>query len=92
MNTVVPGARTPRRVLPQLASAILLSDRVCATLSDERCAPVNHAGNNERVVRSVPLVGPVARARFVGIKFRRAQPRGGFLQRLQALLWSFDVT
>lgn len=61
------GGRSPRAVLEALAQADLDWSRVIVSLSDERCAPEDHAHCNMAMVKDALSVGPAARARTVAL-------------------------
>jgi 6-phosphogluconolactonase len=90
----VSGGRTPRRVLPLLAKEPLAWDKVVVTLTDERWVALDHADSNEAQTRSLLLVGPAARARFIGLKTAAAAPEAGRAEceaRLGQIPWPLDA-
>lgn len=90
----VSGGRTPRLVLPLLAQESLAWDKVVVTLTDERWVALDHADSNEAQARSLLLVGPAARARFIGLKTAVATPEAGHAKceaRLGRIPWPFDA-
>jgi 6-phosphogluconolactonase len=90
----VSGGRTPRRVLPLLAKEPLAWGKVVVTLTDERWVALDHADSNEAQARSLLLVGPAAKARFVGLKTAAATPKAGRAEceaRLGQIPWPLDA-
>jgi len=89
------GGRSPRAVLEALAQADLDWSRVIVSLSDERCAPEDHAHSNMAMVKDALSVGPAAQARTVALwqagdaDFEAATKR---LNTALAPLMPFDVS
>lgn len=88
------GGRSPVAMFTRLAQAELDWSQVGITLVDERWVPTDHADSNERLLRDHLLVGPVAQARFVGLKTAAATAADALIERercLRAQLLPFDV-
>ncbi|MES1955790.1 6-phosphogluconolactonase [Salinisphaera hydrothermalis] len=66
-SLVVSGGSSPKELFEYLAGQELDWSRVTVVPSDERWVPVDDPQSNERLVRETLLVGPAARARFVGL-------------------------
>ncbi|KTC39407.1 MAG: 6-phosphogluconolactonase [Pseudomonas sp.] len=64
---VVSGGRSPVAFFQALVKQELDWSRVLITLADERWVPVEHADSNAGLLRQHLLVGPVAKARFLGL-------------------------
>lgn len=52
VHLVVPGGQTPQGYLRRLASANIAWPRVCMSLTDERCLPLNDPDRNETMLRA----------------------------------------
>ena len=76
-SLVVSGGSTPRPFFAALASKDLPWDKVWVTLADERWVPADRESSNEALVREHLLVGPAARARFVGLWKDSPTPEDG---------------
>ncbi len=66
-TVVVSGGRSPVAFFQALVKQELDWSRVLITLADERWVPVEHADSNAGLLRQHLLVGPVAKARFLGL-------------------------
>jgi 6-phosphogluconolactonase len=76
-SLVVSGGRTPVRLFATLCNERLDWSQVWITLADERWVETNDPLSNERLVREHLLVGPAAKARFVGLKNPAPTPEAG---------------
>ena len=76
-SLVVSGGSTPRPFFAALADKDLPWDKIWVTLADERWVPADHGSSNEALVREHLLVGPAARARFVGLWNDTPTPEDG---------------
>ncbi|MES1938110.1 6-phosphogluconolactonase [Salinisphaera hydrothermalis] len=73
-SLVVSGGSSPKELFEYLAGQELDWSRVTVVPSDERWVPVDDPQSNERLVRETLLVGPAARARFVGLYRETDEP------------------
>lgn len=64
---VVSGGRSPVIFFQSLVREKLDWSKVTISLADERWVPVEHADSNAGLLRQHLLVGPVAKARFLGL-------------------------
>ena len=71
---VVTGGRTPGPAYDRMAQTDLDWSRVIITLSDERFVDPTSPDSNERLVRQRLLQGHAAKARFVPLKGKGADP------------------
>lgn len=71
---VVPGGSTPGPVFDALCDVDLDWSRVDVALSDERWVPEVHVRSNTRLIRERLLVGHAARARYLPLYARAADP------------------
>jgi 6-phosphogluconolactonase len=65
---IPPVGQTPANLLRSLSAESLDWSRVWVTLADERWVEATEENSNERMVRESLLVGPAAKANFVGLK------------------------
>ena len=65
---IPPVGQTPANLLRSLSAESLDWSRVWVTLADERWVEAIEENSNERMVRESLLVGPAAKANFVGLK------------------------
>jgi len=71
-SLVVPGGRTARQILPQLANVDLPWKTVTITLTDERWVPVDHVDSNEHLVHKTLI--EATGATFISLKTDDASP------------------
>ncbi|QXH37983.1 6-phosphogluconolactonase [Pseudomonas sessilinigenes] len=64
---VVSGGRSPVAFFQALVKQELDWSKVLISLADERWVPVEHADSNAGLLKQHLLVGPVAKARFLGL-------------------------
>ncbi len=62
------GGTSPLGCYEQLANSKLPWNRVCVSLTDERCVPGNHADSNERMLRQHLLTACAEPANFVAMQ------------------------
>jgi 6-phosphogluconolactonase len=67
-SLVVSGGKSPIKLFELLRAESLDWSRVCVALADERWVDPTDPDSNEKLVRDVLLKGPVAAARFIGLK------------------------
>jgi 6-phosphogluconolactonase len=93
VSLVVSGGKTPAAMFAKLATAPLDWTRVCITLADERWVDPSSDASNERLVRSMLLVGAAKAALFTGLKTSAPDPKSGVVeawQRCSKLPQPFD--
>ncbi len=93
-SLAVSGGRTPEHIFPLLARERLSWDRISVTLADERWVASDHPDSNEGLARRLLMQGPVAAARFVGLKTAAENPhdgREGSEAALSTLDWPLDA-
>ncbi|MBC2658213.1 6-phosphogluconolactonase [Pseudomonas sp. MSSRFD41] len=66
-SLVVSGGRSPVAFFQALVKQELDWSKVLISLADERWVPVEHADSNAGLLKQHLLVGPVAKARFLGL-------------------------
>ncbi|WP_213879109.1 6-phosphogluconolactonase [Pseudomonas sp. dw_358] len=66
-SLVVSGGRSPVMFLQCLARQTLDWSRVAISLADERWVPIEHVDSNAGLLKRYLLVGPVAKAHFIGL-------------------------
>lgn len=66
-SLVVSGGRSPVMFFQCLARQSLEWSRVAISLADERWVPVEHVDSNAGLLKRYLLVGPVAKANFIGL-------------------------
>ncbi|KWS27822.1 6-phosphogluconolactonase [Pseudomonas syringae] len=64
---VVSGGRSPVAFFQRLATQPLEWSKVVISLADERFVPTEHADSNAGLLQRHLLLGPVAKARFLGL-------------------------
>jgi 6-phosphogluconolactonase len=67
-SLVVSGGRTPIPLFQSLSTEAMDWSRVWISLVDERWIAPDHESSNERLMREHLLVGPAAKAHFIGLK------------------------
>jgi 6-phosphogluconolactonase len=61
------GGKTPVPFFHALLSREIEWDDVTVTLTDERYVPLDHPDSNEAMIRRELLIGPAAKAKFIGL-------------------------
>ncbi|MDD0975056.1 6-phosphogluconolactonase [Pseudomonas fontis] len=82
---VVSGGRSPVAFFQSLVQQPLDWSKVVISLADERWVPVEHADSNAGLLKRYLLVGPVAKARFLGLYSPAANLEAAALHADQAL-------
>lgn len=75
----VSGGRTPQAFFAALSQEKLAWDKVLVTLVDERWVDENHEASNAALVRQHLLQNEAARAYFLPLKNKAADPVSGFM-------------
>jgi 6-phosphogluconolactonase len=73
-SLIATGGRSPHGTYDRLTKTSVDWSRVTVSLSDDRFVPPDDPASNEKLVRERLLIGGVASARFLPLRFQAASP------------------